>query len=83
MFGPGMTFNLQQHVNVFNNILIDFVRLGVNIVNKDKKNYLGVLVISSYEHLMTTLTYGKYTITLDVITTKFLYHSQKRQMVEE
>lgn len=37
----------------------------------------------SYDHLVTTLTYGKHIISLDVITSTLSSHSQRRQHVEE
>lgn len=38
---------------------------------------------SSYDHLVTTLTYKKDTINLDVITSTLFSHSQRRKCVEE
>lgn len=73
--------NLNQHVNVFNDIITDQVRLVVKIDNEDKKIILFFSLLDSYDHLMITLTYMKYTINLEVITATFLSHSQMRQSV--
>lgn len=66
--------DLQQHLNVFNNIITDLVRLGMMIDDKDKEIILLCLLPCSYDrYLVTNLTYGKCIISLDVIfATHFL-----------
>lgn len=76
-------FDLQQHVNVFNNIIIDLVRIKVLIDNKDKEIILLCSLLDSYDYLVTTLTYEKDTIILDVIIVTLLSQSQRRQSVKE
>ncbi|CAJ2663689.1 unnamed protein product [Trifolium pratense] len=49
--------NLQQHVNVFQNILTDLTRLGVQMDDEDKAIILLCSLPESYDHLVTTLTY--------------------------
>ena len=51
--------NLAQHVNIFNQIITDLVRVDVKIEDEDKVIILLYSLPPSYEHLVTTLTYGK------------------------
>ena len=64
--------NLAQHVNIFNQIIIDLVRVNVKIEDKDKAIILLCSSLPSYEHLVITLTYGKKSIGLEEITTALL-----------
>lgn len=75
--GPNGASNFQQHVNVFNNIIIDLVRLGLRLMMKLRQSSCGVC----YQVFVTTLTYDKDTIILDVITIILLSHYQWRQSV--
>lgn len=59
--------NLQAHVNIFNNILAYFKLLDVNVDGEDKSITLLCSLPSCYDHMVTTLTYGKETFTLDFI----------------
>ncbi|CAI8594798.1 unnamed protein product [Vicia faba] len=75
--------DLKQHVNVFKNIFIYLARLEVKIDDEDKTIILFCTLPSFYNHLVTTLTYIKDIIILDVITAMLLSHSQRRQSVKE
>ncbi|KAL0285042.1 UNVERIFIED_CONTAM: Retrovirus-related Pol polyprotein from transposon TNT 1-94, partial [Sesamum angustifolium] len=75
--------NLAQHVNVFNQIITDLAHLDVNIEDEDKAMILLCSLPFSYEHLVTTLTYGKETIKVDEITAALLAHNQQKQNVGE
>ncbi|KAK4397553.1 Retrovirus-related Pol polyprotein from transposon TNT 1-94 [Sesamum angolense] len=68
--------DLAQHVNVFNQIITDLARLDVNIEDEDRAMILLCSLPFSYEHLVTTLTYGKETIKIDEITVALLAHNQ-------
>jgi hypothetical protein len=74
--------DLQQHVNTLNNIITELVKLGVKVDDEDSAIMLLCSLPSSYKYLVTTLTYGKDTISLDIITSTLLSHSQMRQNVE-
>ncbi|CAJ2662759.1 unnamed protein product [Trifolium pratense] len=74
--------NLQQHVNVFQNILTDLTRLGVQMDDEDKAIILLCSLPESYDHLVTTLTYGKESITLASISSALLSHNQRRHNTE-
>lgn len=75
--------DLQAHVNDFNNILVDLARLGVKVGDEDKAIILMFSLPSSYDHLVTTLTHGRETITLDSISSTLLQHARYLQSVEE
>ncbi|XP_045825325.1 uncharacterized protein LOC123917602 [Trifolium pratense] len=74
--------DLQQHVNTFNNIITELVKLGVKIDDEDSAIMLLCSLPSSYKHLVNTLIYGKDTISLNVITATLLSHSRMSQNVE-
>lgn len=65
-----------QHVNVFNNMITNLVRLEVKIDDKDKVIIFLCSFIGSYDHLVATLTYKKDTTNIDEINATFLYHSK-------
>ncbi|KAL0401510.1 UNVERIFIED_CONTAM: hypothetical protein Slati_4180900, partial [Sesamum latifolium] len=46
-----------RSMNVFNQIITDLARLDVSIEDEDR----AMILCSLYEHLVTTLTYGKET----------------------
>lgn len=46
-------YHLQQHVNVFNNIIIDIVKFMVKIDDRDKEIISVCSLPSSYDHLVT------------------------------
>ncbi|KAL0337525.1 UNVERIFIED_CONTAM: hypothetical protein Scaly_2027600 [Sesamum calycinum] len=75
--------DLAQHVNVFNQIITDLACLNVNIEDEDRVMILLCLLPFSYEHLVTTLTYGKETIKVDKITAALLSHNQWKQNARE
>ncbi|KAL0411272.1 UNVERIFIED_CONTAM: hypothetical protein Slati_3716900 [Sesamum latifolium] len=75
--------DLAQHVNVFNQIITNLACLDVSIKDEDRAMILFCLLPFSYEHLVTTLTYGKETIKVDEITAALLAHNQWKQNAGE
>ncbi|KAE8655249.1 hypothetical protein F3Y22_tig00117034pilonHSYRG01568 [Hibiscus syriacus] len=75
--------DLAQHVNVFNQIVSDLARLDVKIEDEDRAMILLCSLPPSYEHMVTTLTYGKETINVEVITAALLAHNQRKQNAGE
>ncbi|KAE8680841.1 pentatricopeptide repeat-containing protein [Hibiscus syriacus] len=75
--------DLAQHVNVFNQIVSDLARLDVKIEDEDRAMILLCSLPSSYEHMVTTLTYGKETINVEEITAALLAHNQQKQNTGE
>ncbi|KAE8735061.1 hypothetical protein F3Y22_tig00000477pilonHSYRG00233 [Hibiscus syriacus] len=75
--------DLAQHVNVFNQNVSDLARLNVKIEDEDKEMIMLCSLPPSYEHMVTTLTYGKETIKVEEITTALLAHNKMKQNVGE
>ncbi|KAK4413408.1 Retrovirus-related Pol polyprotein from transposon TNT 1-94 [Sesamum alatum] len=75
--------DLAQHVNVFNQIITDLTRPDVSIEDDDSPMILLCSLPFSYEHLVTTLTYGKKTIKVVEITAALLTYNQRKQNAGE
>ncbi|KAE8712086.1 cytochrome P450 71A9-like [Hibiscus syriacus] len=75
--------DLAQHVNVFNQIVSDLARVDVKIEDEDRVMILLCSLPLSYEHMVTTLTYGKEPINVEEITTALLAHNQRKQNAGE
>lgn len=71
--------DLAEHVNVFNQIVADLTRLDVKVNDEDKAIVLLCSLPESYEHLSTTLTYGKEIIKVEDITAALLAHDLKKK----
>jgi len=75
--------DLAQHVNIFNQIITDIAQLDVKIEDEDRAIILLCSLPSSYEHIVTTLTYGKETIKVEEIVAALLAHYQRKQNAGE
>ncbi|KAL4362615.1 hypothetical protein GQ457_04G008090 [Hibiscus cannabinus] len=75
--------DLTQHVNVFNQLITDLIQLDVKIEDEDRAMILLCSLPPSYEHMVTTLTYGKETINVEEITMALLAHNQRKQYAGE
>ncbi|CAA0827423.1 Probable prolyl 4-hydroxylase 11 [Striga hermonthica] len=75
--------NLGQHVNIFNQVVTDLASLKVKIEGKDKAMILLCSLPPSYEHMVTTLTYGKETTKTEEITSALLAHHKRKQKFGE
>ncbi|KAL0383176.1 UNVERIFIED_CONTAM: Retrovirus-related Pol polyprotein from transposon TNT 1-94 [Sesamum calycinum] len=64
-------------------IITNLARLDVSIEDEDKAMILLCSLPFSYEHLMTTLTYGKKAIKVDEIIVALLAHNQRKQNAGE
>lgn len=62
----GMTMN--QYLNNFNKILVDLQNLDVSIEDEHKALLLLYSLLDTYDHLTTTLLYGKYEIKFDDVS---------------
>ena len=74
---------MAQHVNIFNQIITDLVRVDVKIEDEDKAIILLCSLPPSYEYLVTTLMYGKQSISLEEITAALLVLNQWKQNASE
>src|ERR1044072_1072286 len=75
--------DLMAHLTVFNNVLAEVTRLGITIEDEIKAVVLLCSLPGSYDHLVTTLTYGKDSVTLDAISSALLAHAQRANRAEE
>nr|USI00083.1 putative protein-binding protein [Oryza sativa Japonica Group] len=74
--------DLTAHVNVFNQLVTDFMKMDVEVDDEDKAIVLLCSLPESYEHVVTTLTYGKKTIKTKDITSALLARDQMRKNKE-
>jgi hypothetical protein len=51
--------DLRQHINTFKQIISDMLRINIKFEDEDKAMMLLTSLPASYEHLVTTLLYGK------------------------
>ena len=66
--------DLAEHINIFTQLIDDLRKVDVKIDDEDRAIILLCSLPGSYEHLVTTLTYGKYDVKLDKIVTALLGH---------
>jgi len=66
--------DLAEHINVFNQLIADLGKVDVKIDEEDRAIILLCSLPGSYEHLVTTLTYGKEDVKVDEIVTALLGH---------
>ena len=71
--------DLAEHINVFNQLIVDLEKVDVKIDEEDRAIILLCSLPGSYEHLVTTLTYGKEDVKVDEIVTALLGHEQRRK----
>ena len=71
--------DLTEHVNVFNQVIADLVKVEVTIDDEDKAIIFLCSLPRSYEHLVTTLKYGKKAVRVDDILAALFAHEQKRK----
>src|SRR6266540_3240939 len=71
--------DLAEHINVFNQLVVDLVKVEVTVEDEDRAIILLCSLPGSYEHLVTTLTYGKKNNKLEDIVAALLAHDQRRK----
>jgi hypothetical protein len=77
--------DLSQHINVFNQIIGNLKRVDVKFEDEDKALMLlnSLPTSSTYENLVTTLTWGKETLELEDVTGSLLaFHLRKKNIDE-
>jgi hypothetical protein len=77
--------DLSQHINVFNQIIGDLKRVDVKFEDEDKALMLlnSLPTSSTYENLVTTLTWGKETLELEDVTGALLAFHQRKKNIDE
>jgi hypothetical protein len=68
--------DLRQHINTFKQIISDMLRIDIKFEDEDKAMMLLTSLPASYEHLVTTLLYGKETLELEEVSGALLDHYQ-------
>jgi hypothetical protein len=81
LFGLKMSegADLRQHINIFKQIISDLLRIDVKFEDEDKAMMLLTSLPASYEHLVTTLLYGKETLEVEEVSNALLDHYQRKQ----
>ena len=71
--------DLLEHLNMFNKLNNQLLSFGVNYENEDKAFLLLASISTHFDHLVTTLLYGKETIVLGKVTSALLSHVKMKQ----
>ena len=81
LYGLKMTEGsaLDQHINVFNQIISDLNRVDVKFEEKDMELILLNSLPESYDNLVTTLMWGKEPLELEEITSALLSFNQRKK----
>jgi hypothetical protein len=80
LYGLKMTegADLRQHINTFKQIISDMLRIDIKFEDEDKAMMLLTSLPASYEHLVTTLLYGKEILELEEVSGALLDHYQRK-----
>lgn len=76
-YQPGCT--MQEHLTEYNKILADLRNLDVDILDEDKALLLLNSLPDEYDHLITTLLYGKEEIKVDVVASALIGNEYRRR----
>ena len=71
--------NITDHLDEFNRLITELEAIGAKIEEEDKEILLLVSLPSPYEHLRTTLMYGKDTLRLDEVVAKLISHESMKK----
>ena len=71
--------DLLEHLNTFNMLNTQLSSFGVNYEDEDIALLLLASLPTSFDHLVTTLIYGKETIVLEEVTIALLSHIKMKQ----
>ena len=74
---------MEEHLNDFTKMLTDLVNLGVDVNDEIKAVCLLNSLPVDYEHLATTLTYGKEKMVYEEISAALLNHACRRKEKDE
>jgi len=72
-----------EHLNFFKNIISDLLAVDVKIDEEDKALILLSSLSQSYDHIVTTMFYGKKTLILEVMSTLLSNENRKKQNQKE
>ena len=75
--------NLLEHLNKFNMLNTHLLNFGVKIGEEDKAILLLASLPPSYDHLVTTLLYGKETLAFEEVTGSLLSHETRSKPIND
>jgi len=75
--------NLMEHLNVFKGLLDQLGRVDVKIEKEDQTLLLLTSLSDSFEHMVTTVLYGKDTLQMGEVESALLSYEKTRRKVED
>ena len=72
--------SLKDHLDEYNKLLLDLANIGVDVDEEDKALILIYSLPKSYEHLTTTMLYGRETISLDEVEATLLANELRQKV---
>eukprot|EP00268_Persea_americana_P044520 TRINITY_DN4499_c1_g1_i1.p1 TRINITY_DN4499_c1_g1~~TRINITY_DN4499_c1_g1_i1.p1 ORF type:complete len:236 (+),score=55.27 TRINITY_DN4499_c1_g1_i1:1231-1938(+) len=71
--------DLMEHMNTFNRMISDLLRLDVKFDEEDRSLLLLNSLSDPYEHFVTTLLYGKETLNFEEVTQDIISNADRRK----
>jgi len=72
-----------EHLNFFNKVISEFLTVDVKIGEEDKALILFSSLSESYDHIVTTMLYGKETFILEEVTSTLLSNEIRKKPNQE
>ena len=72
-----------EHLNFFNKVISELLAVDVKIDEEDKALILLSLLSESYDHIITTMLYGKETFILKEVTSTLLANEIRKRSNQE
>ena len=72
-------YDLMEHMNTFNRMISDLLRLDVKFNDEDRSLLLSNSLSHSYEHFVTTLLYGKDRLNFEDVTQDIISNAARRK----
>ena len=70
---------LLEHMNVFNKLISQLRSMDVKVDEEDQAFLLLSSLPKSYDHLVTTILYGKDTLKMEEVKTTLLYNETRNK----
>ena len=71
-----------EHLNFFNKVINELLTTDVKIDEEDKALILLSLLPESYDHIVTTMFYGKETLILEQVTSTLLFNEIRKGQIK-
>ena len=72
-----------EHLNFFNKVISELLAIDVKIDEEDNALILLNSLLESYNHIVTTMLYGKKTLILEEVTPTFLSNEIRKRPNQE